>query len=276
MKAKQKTLHAVRNVFLVLLAIYCLAPLVLMFFNSVKNQTDFLTNPFGLPSTFKFQNYATAWIKGGYTQGYLNSLMVSCISIVFVVLFSGLASYTLAKMKFRGSNLVMTYFILSMSIPTCLFLVPLFFIFKSVGLMNSLPGLIVIYIAIYIPFNVVFLRSFFLGIPTSIIESASLDGCSELGTFWRIILPISKPAFFTVALLVFLWTWNEFFFANSFLTTASLKPVSTRFIAFKGTYSSDWTLISAAGMISIIPIMTAYLLFQRNFIEGLMSGSVKG
>ena len=276
MKNKFRILLLLRNVLLIVLAFFCIAPLILLFFNSAKTQNDFFTNPFGLPKEFNFLNYIDAWIKGDYTQGYLNSFLVSSVSIVFVLLFSGMASYALAKMSFKGNKLVMAYFILSMSIPVSLFLVPLFFIFKTLGLMNSLPGLIVIYVAIYTPFNVVFLRSFFIGIPSAIIESAELDGCSEFGIFWKIIFPISKPAFFTVALLVFLWTWNEFFFANSFLTSSVLKPVSTRFIAFKGTYSSDWTLISAAGMISIVPIMAAYLVFQKNFIEGLMSGSVKG
>lgn len=276
MKKKKLILTILRDIFLIILAFFCIAPVVLLFFNATKTEADFLRNPFGIPSEFHFENFVDAWKKGGYTQGYLNSILISGVSIVFVVLFSGMAAYSLAKMRFKGNSMVMTYFVLSMSIPVSLFLVPLFFIFKKLGLMNSLPGLILIYVAIYIPFNVVFLRSFFLGIPTTIIESAKLDGCTEFGVFSKIILPLSKPAFLTVALLVFLWTWNEFFFANSFLTSSGLKPVSTRFIAFKGTYSSTWTLISSAATISIFPIMTAYLCFQKNFIEGLMSGSIKG
>lgn len=276
MTMRKRIGHIARDLFLIILLIYTLAPFFILFFNSMKTKEDFYLNPFGVPKTFNFSNYSSAWVKGGYTEAYLNSLLICCTTIVFVVLFACMAAYALAKMNFRGQNIVMTYFVLSMSIPVSLFLVPLFFIFKTVGLMNTIQGLIIIYIAIYIPFNIIFLRSFILGIPSLILESASLDGCSDWGVFWYIILPVSKPALFTSALLVFLWSWNEFFYANAFISTGSLKPVSTRYLAFTGTYATDWTLVCAAGMISILPIMTAYLLFQRNFIEGLMSGSIKG
>ena len=273
---RKRIVHLIRDLFLLLLLIYAIAPFVILFFNSVKTQKDFYINPFGAPKVFSWSNFSSAWQKGGYTEAYLNSLTISSVAIVFVVLFACMAAYALAKMKFRGNGLVMTYFVLSMSIPVSLFLVPLFFIFKTVGLMNTQIGLIIIYIAIYIPFNIVFLRSFILGIPNVIMESAGLDGCSDMGIFWRIVLPITKPALFTSMLLVFLWTWNEFFYANAFITTGALKPVSTRYLAFTGTYATDWTLVCAAGMISILPIMMAYLIFQRNFIDGLMAGSIKG
>jgi len=262
--------------FLSFVLLVTVSPLLLLIINSLKSQREFLVNPFGLPTTLALANFPKVWITGGYSRAYLNSLLIAVCSVTIVVSLGGLCAFSLAKFRFRGSNVVLTYFILSMSIPVSLFLVPIFFIFKNLGLLDTIRGLIIVYGAIFLPFNIVFLRSFFMGIPDSVLESAKIDGCSDLGLFFRMVIPLSRPAFLTVALLVTLWTWNEFFFANAFITTNVLRPVSTRFLAFTGTYTSDWTLICAAGIISILPIMIFYIIFQRNFIEGLMSGSIKG
>jgi raffinose/stachyose/melibiose transport system permease protein len=265
-----------RYILLLLVLILSLAPLMLLFINAVKPSTEFLSNPFGLPSKFAFGNIKDAWIQGQYGTAFLNSILVGVATIAIVSVFGGLCAYSLAKLPFRGSSLVMTYFILAMSVPLGLFLVPLFFIWQKLHLMNTLQGLILIYSAIYLPFNIFFLRSFFVGIPNALRESALIDGCGEMQVFWKIMFPLAKPAFLTVDLLVALWTWNEFFFANAFIQSDSLKTVSTKYLVFTGQFSSDWTKISAAGLIAIVPILIIYFFFQRNFIEGLTAGSIKG
>jgi raffinose/stachyose/melibiose transport system permease protein len=264
------------HLFLLLVGLFSVGPIILLTVNTLKPAEDFLVNPFGLPSRITLQNIVSSWTEGKYSQAYLNSLLVGLVTIVLVCIGSGMGAYALAKMKFKGKDFVLLFLFLALSVPMGLFLVPLFFLWQSFQLMDSLFGLIIIYSAIFMPFNVFLLRSFFLGIPLEISESAKIDGCTEIGVMRHIILPISRPAFLTVALIVGLWTWNEFFFANAFIQSEELKTVATRYLSFVGSFTSDWSKIFAAGFISIFPIVVIYLLLQRQFIEGITEGSIKG
>jgi len=253
-----------------------LAPIVLLFMNAVKPSAEFSSSPFGLPSKITFENISTAWTVGGYGQAYVNSTIVGVCTILIVCAAGGLCAYALAKMEFRGKGFIMLLLFLIMSVPMGLFLVPLFYAWIKLDLMDTLQGLILIYGAIYLPFNVFLLRTYMLGIPKEISESAKIDGCGELQIFGKIIVPMAKPVFLTVALLTGLWTWNEFFFANAFVHDDDLKTVATKYLVFVGNYNADWSKISAAGVISILPFIVIYFLLQRNFIEGMAEGSIKG
>lgn len=265
-----------RHIPLLAVLAFCLAPLVLLFSNALKSRNEFREDPFGLPSELVFQNIIDAWTKANYGRAFMNSLIVGGVTIAVVCVAAGLAGYALAKLEFKGSGIVLGLLLFIMSVPLGLFLVPLFYVWQRLDLMDTLKGLILIYSAVFLPFNIFFLRSFFVGIPSELLDSARVDGCNEMGILARIVFPISRPAFFTVALLVGLWSWNEFFFANAFLQSQEIKTVATRYILFTGRFSSDWTMISAAGVITIIPVMIAYLFLQRRFIEGITEGSLKG
>lgn len=265
-----------RHIPLIAAVAISIGPLVLLFSNALKPREEFQKNPFGFPSRLEFQNLIDAWEKGAYGQAFLNSAIVGVACIVIICISAGLAAYALAKLDFRGSNAIMGFLLFTLSVPIGLFLVPLFFIWKNLNLMDSLLGLILIYSAIFLPFNIFLLRSFFVAIPNELLDSARVDGCNELQVIYRIILPLASPAFLTVVLLVGLWTWNEFFFANAFLQSEEIKTVATRYLVFTGRFSSDWTMISAAGVITILPIMLIFMILQRQFIEGITEGSVKG
>jgi raffinose/stachyose/melibiose transport system permease protein len=262
--------------FLILVACFSIGPIILLSLNTLKPSDEFLVSPFGIPTRFTFENIVSSWTEGKYLLAYFNTIVVGAATIITICIGAGMGAYALAKLKFRGSGMVMLFLFLTLSVPVGLFLVPLFFLGQKFQLMDSLFGLIIIYSATFMPFHVFLLRSYFLGIPIEISESAKIDGCNEIGILWRIILPISWPAFLTVALLVGLSTWNEFFFANAFIQTDDLKTVSTRYLSFVGNFTSDWSKISAAGFISIFPIVIIYLLLQRKFIEGITEGSIKG
>ena len=208
-------------------------------------------------------------------RAFINSTIVSGVSIVVVDIVVGCCAYSLAKLHPRWGSVIFNYFLVAVTIPISLCLVPIFFLWQKLGLMNTLLGLIILYCGTNIPFDVIFMRAFFVGIPTEVIESARLDGCNEPNIVLRIVVPMAKPAFFTISLLVGLGTWNEFFYANAFIQTDALRTVATRYLAFVGQYSSDWTMICAAGLITILPMTILYFCFQRNFIEGLAAGSVK-
>jgi raffinose/stachyose/melibiose transport system permease protein len=215
-------------------------------------------------------------VQGGYAQAFVNTLLATAVTIIVVVIVCGSCAYSLAKLNPRGKTAVVNYFMFTMSVSVSLCLVPLFFLWMKLNLMDTLHGLILIYIGTNIPFTVIIIRSFFLGIPGEILESARIDGCSEWKTLWRIVFPISKPIFLTASLLTGLSVWNEFFYANSFIQTDSLRTVATRYLVFAGQYSSDWGKISAAGVITVLPMVALYLTFQRQFIKGLTAGSLKG
>lgn len=264
-----------RHIPLLMFTIFAIAPLVLIFSNSLKSKEEFGQNPLGLPKALNFANYAEAWTTGGYGQAFMNSLIVSIACIIIICFCASLAAYALAKIEFKFSNVIMAFLLLAMSIPMGLFLVPLFFIFQNLGLMDSLLGIIIIYSAIFLPFSIFLLRTFFVSIPNELLDSARIDGCDEFRVITKIVFPMAKPAFLTVMLLVALWTWNEFFFANAFLQTEELKTVATKYLAFTGRFGNDWRLISAAGVITVLPILVLFLFLQRQFIEGLTEGSIK-
>lgn len=261
---------------LIILTIFAMAPLLLMLMTSLKSRSDLRNNPLGFPKQLIVSNYSEAWILGGYGQAFMNSLIIGLCTIVIISFSAGLAAFALAKMKFKASAIMLGLLLFVMSIPMGMYLVPLFFAYQRLGLMDTLVGIIIIYSAIFLPFNIFLLRSFFVNISDELLDSARVDGCTEISLLYRMIFPLSLPAFSTVALIVGLWTWNEFFFANAFLQSSELKTVSTKYLVFTTRFGSNWSMISAAGMITIAPIIVLFLLLQRKFIEGISEGSIKG
>lgn len=265
-----------RHLILLIVLLFAIGPIGLLFINAVKPAEEFQVSPFSLPSHLTFENITAAWKMGEYGKAYLNSLLVGSSAIVIICVAGGLCAYALAKMEFKGKGAILAFLFLCVSVPLGMFLVPLFYLWQKLHLMNTLFGLIVIYSAIFLPLNIFILRTFFIGIPKELSESARIDGCNEWMIFMKIIVPIARPAFLTVALLAGLYTWNEFFFANAFVQAEALKPVSTKYLTFVGNFSSDWSKISAAGVISILPFTIIYMFLQRKFIEGVAEGSLKG
>lgn len=265
-----------RHIPLLIAMAFALGPLILLLNTSLKSTEELRENPFGISQSMQFSNYIEAWRIAEYGQAFLNSIIVGIACIIIVIICGCLAAYALAKIEFKGSTLILGLLLFTLSLPMGLFLVPLFFVYQNVGLMDSLLGIILIYSAIYLPFNIFLFRSFFVKIPNELLDSAKIDGCNEMQVITKIIVPLAAPAFLTSTLLVGLWTWNEFFFANAFLQSEKIKTVATRYLSFTDNYLSDWTLISAAGVITIIPIIIIFLVLQRHFIEGLTEGGVKG
>lgn len=276
MKKKNNTLTIVMHIFMLLVTAFCMIPLFMLFMNSLKTSDEVLVNPMGMPSAPQWNNYLTVWTEGGYGSAFCNSIICMIVVIIVVVGTCGMCAYAITKLRPRGAKVVSNYFMFTMSVSVTLCLIPLLVIWMKLKLMDTLQGLILIYIGINIPLIMTIMKSFFIGIPDEIMESARIDGCGEWQMLWKIVFPVSKPIFLTASLLVGLSVWNEFFYANSFIQTDGFRTVATRYLAFVGSYSSDWSKICAAGVITIFPMIVLYLLFQRQFIEGLTAGSVKG
>lgn len=276
MKNSKKRMALFSHIVLIAVLLLSLYPFILMLFNSVKSKKEMRLNPLGFPTEFHFENFTSAWVEGRYTVAFFNSFKIMIITIVIVLIVCGCCAYALSKLRPKGANIVFNYFLFTMSVSVSLCLVPLYFMFANLNLMNTHLGLILLYIGGEIPFTVIVMRAFFIGIPDEILESARIDGCTEIGVLARIALPIAKPIFLTCSLLTALAVWNEFYFANSFIYSDELRTVATRYITFAGRYGSDWSKISAAGLITVLPMIILYVVFQRQFIEGLTSGSLKG
>jgi len=263
-------------ILLILLVAFALGPLVVLGFNSVKDAASIGRNPLGPPTEFRWQNYPRAWDVGNFSTTTRNSLILVVGTVTGVLSLAGMAAYSLARLKLPGGGLLMLYLLVGSSLPVQLFLVPLFFLWRNLGLVNNLFGLIIIYIAVQSPFSIFLLRSYLVGLPSDFEDAARVDGANEWQVFTRVVLPLSWPAFLTVGLVVALAVWNEFLLATVFLTQQDLFTVVTSYYNFTSRFSRDWSLTSAAAVMMIAPILVVFLSLQRRFIAGLTQGGVKG
>lgn len=262
--------------FLICMASFALIPLLQVVFNSFRSDQEVKAMPIGLPQKATLANYFDTWIIGEYGVAYLNTLLVAGVVITVVLTVVGLGAYALSKLDFRLKGFMTAYFFVAISLPSFLYIVPDYSLLNRLGLVNTRVGLMIVYTAMQIPFNMLLLKTFLMGIPRELEEAAKIDGCSELDSFLKITLPITKPIFLTVALLVFVNVWNEYLWSNTFVSDDALKTVATRFVRFTGQYGSNMARIYTASVITMAPIVILYLLFSRKFIEGMTSGSVKG
>jgi len=263
-------------VVLCLLAFISLAPLVVLGFNSLKTKAELGRNPLGIPLSPQFHNFREAWTRGDYATSIKNSTVISLSTAIGVCIIAGLAAYALSRLDVPGSSLFTGYLFVGITIPAQLYIIPLFALWVKLDLIDSRIGLIIIYWAIFSPFSTLLLRSFLLSLPREIEDASRVDGANEWQTLSRIVLPLALPGVLVVGLVAALMSWNEFFFAITFIQSEELKPVTISFLAFQGRYGRDWGLTSAAGIIVILPMLALFLSLQRRFIAGLTAGALKG
>ncbi|HEX6499053.1 MAG TPA: carbohydrate ABC transporter permease [Micromonosporaceae bacterium] len=267
--------HFPHYLVLVILALFAIGPLIALLFNAFKNNAAIGSDPLSPPTSLHFSNFTQAWTRGDFGTTMRNSLIICAGSVAGTCVVSGMAAYALSQLRVPGANGVVTYLFLGSALPVQLFVVPLFFLWTEVHLTDSLLGLIIVYWAVDAPFATLLLRSFLIKIPGTFVEAARLDGASEAQIARRVILPLAWPGFLTVALIVGLWAWNEFFWAITFIHSPTKRPVSTSFLAFQDQYSTDWGLTSAAALFMLVPTVILFLSLQRRFVAGLTSGGLK-
>jgi raffinose/stachyose/melibiose transport system permease protein len=276
-KINRRRMNLLPNyVVITLLLIFALGPLLILFFNSLKSPADAGANPLGFPRQFIWENYPKAWEMGNFVHTLPNSIILVAGTVMGVIIFGGMAAYSIAKLKLPGADYLTLFLLVSSSLPVQLFLVPLFFLWRNLGLVNNLFGMIIIYIATNSPFAIFLLRSYMVQIPADFEDAARVDGADELQVFSNVVVPLAWPAFLTVGLVVGLNVWNEFLLATVFLTNQDLYTVVTSYYNFASAYGRDWGLTSAASVMMMMPLMILFLLLQRQFIEGLTQGGLKG
>ncbi len=236
-----------------------------------------------IPKAVTYQNYVDAFnyaethLDVSFPEMFRNSIIATAISITIAIVVSAFASFSFSNFKFRGKEIIYTLMIASFAIPVQASLIPLFFIERDLGVMNTYLAIILPYIGFTIPIATLILRSFFEGIPIEIKEAARVDGVSNFQLFFKIMLPLSKPAIATCVILLFLETWNEFLFALIFLQNPRIQtlPVAIAKIA-GGKYLVPLGIYGASIMITVIPILIIFVIFQKWFISGVTLGAIKG
>ncbi|MBN8950793.1 MULTISPECIES: carbohydrate ABC transporter permease [unclassified Rhizobium] len=257
-------------------AFLALFPIVLLVLNSLKPAAQIVQNPLGLPQPIRWQNFANAWNHAKFSQTFINSLIVSGTTIALVCTTSSLTAYVIARRKIKSWKIFTFYLLATTTAPIQLYIFPLYFGFAKLGLINNIFGVALIYTALYSPFAVMLLRTYFLAVPKELEEAAIVDGATHWQVFWRVMLPIVSPGILTVALIIGLNSWNEFLIATTFLQKQENMTAVIAFFLLSGQYSSDWGEIMAAALIIVVPVVTLFVFMQRRFIEGMAGGSVKG
>ncbi|MCP8967743.1 carbohydrate ABC transporter permease [Ectobacillus ponti] len=260
--------------FLIALVLLFIIPIIFITSTSLKTSTELLGNSLlTMPKHYNWENYINAWKQ--IKPYFMNSLWISLMKVPIGIFVEALAAYALTRMNMKWSNVIFAFFLIGMMIPMQATLVPLNIILTKLQLTNTYFGIILIYIGFGVPFGILILRGFFRTIPKALDEAAIMDGCGDWMKLIKIILPLSVPALATLMILDFISTWNEFVLAQIFITKDTMRTVTTGLLSFKGEHSTDYTLMNAAVMISVVPQLIIYLIFQKYFISG-MAGSVKG
>jgi multiple sugar transport system permease protein len=257
-------------------AIVWIFPFIWMISSSFKTNREFLAGGLNLwPSAFRLDNYARAWEVGNFSQYFQNSLLVASATVVVVVIVSALTGYALARVRFPGKRPLIVLYAATLFIPKGYTIIPVYQLIRELGLLNTLPGLILAEVgAAPVLFALLFMAHF-ASIPKELDEAAELDGASFGQTFLHVMLPLAKPMIATTVVLQFMWTWNSFFTPLVLtLNEPDLRTLTVGMYSFVGEYNADWTGLTAAALISIVPILILFLALQRYFIAGL-TGSVK-
>ena len=275
LKSSAKTARIVSFCVLVAAAVFTLFPFAWVVIGSFKDNVDIFERPFGLPRVWHAQNYVDAWTVGKIGAYFLNSLLVSVVSVVGAALFAAMASFALARFRFKLNFLVYSFFIMGLMIPWASNLLPLFLLLKRLALNNTLAALILPYVSFELPMGILITTSFLKSMPGELEEAAIIDGCSSWGVFWKVVAPLAQPALATVAVLTFLDVWNEYLFALVFLNNPAVFTLPLGLALFRTAKVQHYGLVMAGVVISIIPVMAIYVCLQKFVIRGITAGAVK-
>jgi raffinose/stachyose/melibiose transport system permease protein len=261
-----------------LLGLYGLSvvyPIALMIVSSFKGSREIFTEPFALPQSWSPANYIEAWTEGNFSSYFLNSVWISGVSVVLVLVIGSLAAYPLGRYQFRGKAFLSIYFLAGLMLPIRLGILPLFFLMRTLGLLNTPFSLIAIYVASGLPFTIFVLSNFFETLPRELEDAARLDGASEFRIYAQVMLPLIRPALATVAIFNFIPWWNDFFFPLIFIRNEAYKTLPLGLFSFFGEHQNDWGLLFAGLTVTTLPLLLVYLFASKQIVKGLTAGALR-
>lgn len=244
---------------------------------SLKTNREVFREPFSMPAEAQFVNYERVWLNSQVGQAFGNSLLIVGLSVILILVVSAPAAYILSRAQFKGRGLLTIVYIAGIGIPYPLLFIPLFALLAGLKLLNTIPGLVLIYVSLSIPFTVYILTGFFSTLPQELVDAAVIDGASDFQVFWRVMLPLAAPGLLTATIFNFIGLWNEFQLALIFIQTPDLRPLSLSLYTLKNsmTYSGDWAGLFAGVVIVIVPTIVLFVWLSERMISGMTMGSVK-
>lgn len=259
--------------FFLILTLY---PIFWMLSGSLKTESEFFSNVWGLPHNPQFQNYAEAWQRAGLGMKFLNSLLTTGSFLLILIPMNSCAGYALARLSFKGKKIIYNYLLLGIMIPAGVLAMPTFTIVNEMGLLNSRVGLVLVYAGQAISFGMFIMRNYFISLPKSLEEAARIDGSSDFGAFVRIILPLAVPGIVTQVIFSGLANWNEYLRANLLIRSAELQTLPLGMASFANQDTINYPVMFAALAMATAPVIVIYLVCQKTFVKGVSQGAVKG
>lgn len=261
---------------LVTLVLISLLPMFMVLINSFKNHIDIVKNPLSIKFTAGVKNYVKAWNSGNFGRAIINSIIYTGTTVLVTLAVSAPCAYVIAFRKIKISGLVLAYFMMTMTMPCYLFLVPLYRTYAKMGWLGNHVMVAFILAATSLPLAITLLRTFYVSIPKELEEAARIDGAGTMQVIWHVILPVLRPGLVTVGITTALNSWNEFLVSSTFLTGEKNFTAMLALMSMNGPNSSNQGINMAATVTIVAPIIFFFIIMQRQFIDGMVSGSVKG
>jgi multiple sugar transport system permease protein len=258
------------------LAMATIYPLIFTANVAMKTRRDYILDRFSLASSLRWDNIATAWSSVGMARYFANSLIVVTCSVLLLLLLGSMAGFALSQLRFRGSSALFVGCLAALFIPFQVIMVPLARLMADTGLIDTYPGLILAYVAQFLPFTVFLMASYYRRIPPEIVDAARIDGNTVYGAYWRIMLPMGRPALLSVGILNALFCWNDVLISLLMMPSAEHRTLMVGVTSLRGQYSDDIPTFAAGVLIAAIPVLIVYLLLQRQIADGVTAGSTKG
>jgi raffinose/stachyose/melibiose transport system permease protein len=261
---------------LIFFGLILVIPIIMMVFGGLKTRGELLSSPFTLPNPPRFENYLSILSGSSFWTMMRNSLIITLGTAFGVVLIASLAAFVLARIEFKGKFLVFNYFTIGLLFPLAVAILPVYILLRQLSLLNSLIGVILPMIAFGLSGNILILRGFFISLPKDLQDAAVIDGCSTFDFYWRIMLPLSKPALSAVTVMTMVLAWNELFLPLIVLDKDTLWPLPLGTFQFMGQYGQDWALVMAFVTLTSVPAILFYMVAERQIVSGLTAGAIKG
>ena len=250
-------------------------PLFVMVISSFKTNAEIFTSPFAMPESFSLANAEKVWTDTNFVRYLANSIGVTAASIILIVVVSTMAAYAIARYEFRGSTLILMFFLSGMTVPLKLAIIPLFIQLDTLHLLDTYAGLVLVYVAMGIPSAVFIMTGFLRSLPRELEEAPRVDGANEWHIMMQIMLPLARPAMVIVAIQNAVPIWNDFFFPLILITSDNLKTLPQGLTVFMGEFTTNWGVLFTGLSLAALPITLVYIALSRHFIAGITQGAVK-
>lgn len=270
-----KASRLLQNIVLFIFALYALVPVYLVFLASIRSEANLFDGPLTLSWPLDLGNFVRVWTDGGFSTYFVNSLITAVSVTILVMLTAPLAGFAFAKMTFKGKEVLFGLFLAGLVVPAPSIIVALYGNLQFLGLIDNRIGVILPQTALLLPFAVFMMRTVMQDVPNELIEAGLMDGASLPRLFLTVVVPVVRPGLMSLALITFLFAWQEYLLPLVVFQTEGLKPITVGAASLQGRYGVDYGGIAAAGLIAFAPLVVLFLAMQRSFVRGLTAGAVK-